>query len=243
MTPPPSNLDAPGRAPRVLVVDDEPGMRMTTSANFELEGFFVAEAESAEDALAKIASDEFDVVFTDIRMPGMTGIDLFRALRDAGNRVPVVLMTAFHDELPTRRALEDGVFTLLVKPFDMANAIRVVANAARGPVALIAAPGADAIASFLEDRGHAAARAETYAEAERRLRDEHVDVCVLDLDADGMDVAGLALQARGARPEMSLVGVADAPTSSRVSVDAIARRQPDLRDLVFTIARARSDPR
>lgn len=238
-----SLLEGSARALRVLVVDDEPGMRMTTAANFDLEGFIVGEAESAEDALSKIATDTYDVVFTDIRMPGMTGIDLFRALRERGNTVPVVLMTAFHDELPTRRALEDGVFTLLIKPFDMATAIRVVANAARGPVALIVAPGADAIASFLESRGHAAARAETHEEAERRLRDEEIDVCVLDLDADGMDVAGLALQARGARPGLSLVGVADTPHGARVRVDAIARRQPDLRDLVATIARARSAPR
>lgn len=239
----PRPLESAARALRVLVVDDEPGMRMTTAANFELEGFIVGEAESAEHALSKIALETYDVVFTDIRMPGMTGIDLFHVLRERGNRVPVVLMTGFHDELPTRRALEDGVFTLLIKPFDMATAVRVVANAARGPVALVVAPGADAIASFLESRGHAAVRADTHAEAERRMRDDGIDVCVLDLDVDSMDVAGLVVQVRGARPEVPLVGVADTPDGARIRVDAIARRQPDLRDLVATIARARSDPR
>lgn len=217
-------------------------MRMTTSANLELEGFDVVEAESAEDALAKLQDSTVDVVFTDIRMPGMTGIDLFRALRERGDKTPVVLMTAFHDELPTRRALEDGVFTLLVKPFDMGNAIRVVSNAARSPVALVVAPAADSIASHLEARGHAAARAETTGEAERLMGDRVVDVCVLDLDAASVDATSLVSHAKASRPDVALVGVSEAPATASARVDAIARKQADLRELVLTIARVRGEP-
>ncbi|MFO0618256.1 MAG: response regulator [Polyangiaceae bacterium] len=222
-------------------VDDEFGMRATTSANFELEGFVVAEAASGEEALARLGAEAFDVVLTDIRMPGITGIELFRALRARGDGTPVILMTAFHDDQPTRRALEDGAFTLLAKPFDMSTAFRVVANAARRPVGLATGPDADRIVSHLEQRGNAARRVDRVSSAEALLGSERVDVCVIDLDADGDEPDALIELAR--RRAVSVVGVAESLDARVARVDAVARKQAGPSDIVLAIARVRGAPR
>lgn len=214
---------------------------MTTSANLELQGFIVDEASSAEAALEKLMTTSFDVVFTDIRMPGMTGVELFRALRERGIGTPVVLMTAFHDELLTRRALEDGAFSLLVKPFDVETAIRVVANAARRPVVLVVSPVDDAIVSHLEERGHSTAHAATQEAAIEMVHDRGVDVCILDLDG-GLDAMSFAERVRARRPDVALVGVTQAPFASLSPIDTVARKQGDFRELMLAVARARSAP-
>ncbi|HUS67503.1 MAG TPA: response regulator, partial [Kofleriaceae bacterium] len=78
--------------PCVLLVDDEEGLRTTLAANLELDGFDVVEAADGIEALAHARRRAFDLVVTDIRMPGMNGVDLFRAIRGLHPRVPVVLM-------------------------------------------------------------------------------------------------------------------------------------------------------
>ena len=120
----------PGR--NILVVDDEPGMRAMVAANLEIEGFAVTEAESGDRALEAAKSNNFDLVLTDIRMPGMNGVELFRSLRQLGMQMPVVLMTGFAVEELVKGALEEGVFTVLAKPFDVGHAIRTVSSAVPG---------------------------------------------------------------------------------------------------------------
>src|SRR5687768_13491275 len=102
--------------PKILVVDDEASLRMTLSANLELEGFVVVEAESADEALKILAKEDFDLILSDIRMPGRSGIELVSELRNNGIDLPVVLMTAFTEEKNLDEATRNGVFTILTKP-------------------------------------------------------------------------------------------------------------------------------
>src|SRR5215471_5132373 len=98
---------------RILLVDDEQSLLLTLAANLELDGFDVTTAESGEHALKLFEREAFDLVLSDITMPGMSGIDLFRRVRSQRPECPVVLMTAFALEGMVRDAICEGVFTIL----------------------------------------------------------------------------------------------------------------------------------
>src|SRR5262245_30863059 len=79
---------------RILVVDDEPGMRAGLAEVLRRGGFEVELAATAEDARARLESSAVDLLVTDVRLPGRSGMDLLRDLRDAGIETPTIVITA-----------------------------------------------------------------------------------------------------------------------------------------------------
>jgi len=103
--------------PHLLVVDDEPAVRDALRRALELEGYRVELAEDGADALARIAAKEPDAVVLDILMPVVDGLTVARRLRDQGNAVPILMLTA-RDSVGDRVAgLDAGGDDYLVKPF------------------------------------------------------------------------------------------------------------------------------
>ncbi len=102
----------------VLVVDDEANIRELLARAIRREGHEVMEAESADAALAVMATHAADVVFTDIRMPGRDGRWLALELRKRHPTTAVVLATSVTDLEPSI-TLRFGVLSYLVKPFDL----------------------------------------------------------------------------------------------------------------------------
>src|SRR5512135_76386 len=83
-----------GRTPRLLIVDDELHVRESLSRWFIEDGYDVMAASSGKEALAELGRQAFDAVITDIRMPGMDGLDLQRRIRETNPDVAIVLITA-----------------------------------------------------------------------------------------------------------------------------------------------------
>ena len=84
-----------------------------TSLGYTVEGF-----PSPADFLASPLLTSTACLVTDVQMPGMTGIELYKHLVDVGHRIPTILVTAYPDELTRNRALKDGVVCYLSKPVD-----------------------------------------------------------------------------------------------------------------------------
>lgn len=101
---------------RVLVVDDEPSVREAFSRELTRLGCVFALAETAEDALARARRDPFDIVFCDIVLPGMNGMDFLRELAKHEPRPLVVIMTAYPSQALTEHAGDYGAFLVLGKP-------------------------------------------------------------------------------------------------------------------------------
>jgi len=106
------------RTAQILVVDDDRAMREMLASLFKERGVWVEEASSARAALESAADHEFDVVLSDIRMPGMSGIDLVGQLRRLRPSAPVVLMTAFGTIDSAVEAMRAGAFDYITKPFE-----------------------------------------------------------------------------------------------------------------------------
>ena len=102
---------------RILVVDAEPAFRQAISRALTLEGYRVEEAEGGAEALARLADDGVDAIVLDVSMPAPDGLEVSRRLRDAGDRTPVLMLTA-RDAIDDRVAgLDAGADDYLVKPF------------------------------------------------------------------------------------------------------------------------------
>jgi DNA-binding NtrC family response regulator len=103
----------------ILVVDDDARIRETLSRVLTKGRAAVRAVDSAEAALASFGAPQPDLVISDVRMPGMTGIELLRLLKERAPGVDVVLMTAY-DDLPTAAAaMREGAADFLVKPLDL----------------------------------------------------------------------------------------------------------------------------
>ncbi|AKF07484.1 response regulator transcription factor [Sandaracinus amylolyticus] len=120
---------------RVLVVDDDPELLDLVVRALERDGHRVQGARSCADARSALSAGGADVIVLDVELPDGTGVALCRALRDEGERVPILLLTA-HGEVPQRVAgLDAGADDFVAKPFAVAELrARVRALGRRGPV-------------------------------------------------------------------------------------------------------------
>jgi DNA-binding NtrC family response regulator len=104
---------------RVLVVDDDASIRESFAYHLGRSGYQVVGAEGAEQALALLADADPGVVITDIRMPGMDGLELLRRLRAAAPEIDVLVITAHEDMQSASAAMREGAYDYLVKPVDL----------------------------------------------------------------------------------------------------------------------------
>ena len=116
---------------RVLLVDDEPAIVRSFSRLLRAEGHDVASAESGAAALQLIATEPFDAIVSDVSMPGMTGIELLKAIRGLEPDVPVILMSGNPTLASALEAIEYGALRYLTKPIDLKALETVVSRAVR----------------------------------------------------------------------------------------------------------------
>lgn len=125
--------------PHILVVDDDTRLRELLRKYLTEQGFRVTVASSAADARAKLASLEFDLIVLDIMMPGESGLELTRSLRET-SQVPILLLTAMGEAEDRIAGLERGADDYLPKPFEpreLSLRIRtILRRAAPEPVAI-----------------------------------------------------------------------------------------------------------
>src|SRR4029079_7879736 len=113
----------------ILLVDDDPDLLKLISLRLTSAGYRVRTAESGETALAAIAVRRPAVVVTDLRMPGIDGLQLFDAINRQHSGLPVLILTA-HGTIPDAvSATQRGVFSYLTKPFDSQELLQKVASA------------------------------------------------------------------------------------------------------------------
>lgn len=112
----------------VLVVDDEGANRYSVSKTLQKVGYAVSEAASGEEALDVMKRQPFDVVLTDIRMPGIDGIELLRRIREQSPEIIVILMTAYATLGNAVEALRLGAHDYLIKPSSSADIRQSVAR-------------------------------------------------------------------------------------------------------------------
>jgi len=115
--------------PSVWIVDDDRGVRLVLGAALREAGFVPREFGSAEDALAALADETPALLYTDVRMPGISGLKLLERVALHEPRFPVIVMSAFTDIASTAAAYRHGAFDYLPKPFDLDQAVAAATRA------------------------------------------------------------------------------------------------------------------
>jgi two-component system response regulator PilR (NtrC family) len=114
---------------RILVVDDEQSMREFLEIFFRREGFDVVTTGDVDSALLAIESDDFDVVISDVKMPGRTGLDLLQAVNETSPETIVIMITAFASTETAIAAMKQGAYDYVTKPFKV-DELRLVVEKA-----------------------------------------------------------------------------------------------------------------
>src|SRR5206468_374557 len=101
----------------LLIADDDPGLRESLERTLTREGYRVVLASDGRAALERVQAGGIDLIVTDLRMPGLTGLDLLRAAKAIMPDVDVILLTAFGTVEEAVKAMKDGAYDFLTKPF------------------------------------------------------------------------------------------------------------------------------
>jgi FixJ family two-component response regulator len=123
--------------PLVAIVDDDESIRNATRDLLRAAGFSTATFADAESFLGSASRAGTDCVIADIRMPGMSGVELYQTLVASGDGIPTVIITAHPEELTQSRALEAGITCYLSKPFapdDLLECVHEALAKSRGSI-------------------------------------------------------------------------------------------------------------
>ena len=117
------------RSENVWIVDDDRSIRWVLEKALQQEGMATQSFDSADSVLARLARQQPDVIISDIRMPGLSGLDMLSQIREQYPRLPVIIMTAHSDLDSAVASYQGGAFEYLPKPFDVDDAVSLVKRA------------------------------------------------------------------------------------------------------------------
>lgn len=113
----------------ILVIDDDESVLESICAILEISGYQVAGVLGGEEGLASFQKGNFDLITTDLEMPGMSGFDVARAIKEVDANIPVIMVSGSADEIAPEKLQENGVDHVLAKPFRPAELRRVISKA------------------------------------------------------------------------------------------------------------------
>ena len=189
---------------RVWLVDDDASIRWVLERALRNGGMMPRAFDAAEPALVALRSDAPDVLVTDIRMPGQSGLELLKRIRETRPTLPVIVMTAFADLGNAVSAYESGAFEYLPKPFDIDQAVDLVRRAARS----LNAPSGETNSAprIPELLGRAAAMQQVFR-AIGRLSRSSVTVLITGESGTGKELVARALHEHSPRASKPFIAL------------------------------------
>ena len=211
---------------RALVVDDDRSMVRTLSDILQMNGWEVRPEYSGTTAVQAAVQEPFDVVLMDVRMPGLDGVDAFKAMKRARPDIKVVLMTAYAAPDRLADAERDGVVRVMSKPVNIPELFEILSEKLNSdcPVLVI---DHDAIflktlSEVLRLKGYEVESAENLAHATQLITTRHPRAILLHLDAGADDIRNAVSTVHHANPETAIILYSGNPRTR----DALERTIP-----------------
>ena len=113
----------------ILVIEDKESMAQMLMQTLEAAGYKVETAMSAEDGIQKLNNAKIDLVLTDLKLPGKSGMDVLTASKEKNSLTPVIVMTAFGTIETAVKAVKEGAYDFLTKPFDPDHLLLLIERA------------------------------------------------------------------------------------------------------------------
>ncbi len=190
----------------VWIIDDDKSIRWVIEKSLSREGIAYKSFVSAQDGLDALADDEEtpQVVISDIRMPGASGLDFMQALRAKLPATPIIIMTAYSDLESAVAAFQGGAFEYLPKPFDVDHAVELIRRAI--DESLHEAPADEVTAAAPEILGSAPTMQEVFR-AIGRLSQSHATVMITGESGTGKELVAQALHRHSPRAGKPFIAI------------------------------------
>ena len=178
---------------KILIVDDNEDYAESMADLLESRGYASSIANSGLQALDLIKENDFDLTFMDVKMPGMNGVETFKAILEIKPKAKVVMMTAYSVETLLEEARLSGVKGVLHKPLNMDEVFQLMENL-QNRIILLVDDDPDFtgnVAEILEAQGYKVEAALTGDDAIRRIIDNGISMMLIDLrlpELDGLEV-------------------------------------------------------
>ena len=188
----------------VWIVDDDRSIRWVIEKALSREGIAFNSFSSAQDALDALSADAPEVLVSDIRMPGLSGLELLQAVKQRHPAVPVIVMTAYSDLDSAVSAFQGGAYEYLPKPFDVDQAVELIRRAldeSRREAQAVEPP-----AAAPEILGHAPAMQEVFR-AIGRLSQSSATVLITGESGTGKELVARALHRHSARAAKPFIAI------------------------------------
>ena len=190
---------------KIWIIDDDDSIRWVLQKALETAGLEVTSFSSADGVLDKLIHDEPNAIISDIRMPGMDGLDLLAQLSQSWPHIPVIIMTAHTDLDSAVSAYQGGAFEYLTKPFDIDDAIEI-ANKACARKQQDMEAKTTATFDTPEIIGEAPAMQEVFR-AIGRLSKSHINVLITGESGTGKELVALSLHKHSPRTDQPFIAL------------------------------------
>ena len=193
----------------ILVVDDIRSMRVTLGGILEDKGHNVVMVENGYQAIEAVKKTLFDVIFIDIKMPGINGVQTFREIKRIDRKAVVIMMTAYSVEDLLKEALEEGAYATVYKPFDVDKIIAIIEEVLHEKTLILVVDDKfsdrETLKTILEDKGYRVATAKDGTEAIEMVKSKHYDIIFLDVILPGMDGVETFERVKRIDPEVTVI--------------------------------------
>ncbi|MEM6702679.1 MAG: sigma-54 dependent transcriptional regulator [Acidobacteriota bacterium] len=193
--------------PRILIVDDEPGLREFMVDALETEGYEVSSAESGETGLLELRRRAYNLLITDLKMPGLTGLELLRQAREEQPELEVLVLTAHGTVETAVEAMRAGAFDYLQKPIESPEALRTVVARALERRSLLDLKARQDRESHLPQLSYGDPKMEAVIKAIRKVAPTDATVLLEGESGTGKELAAQTLHAQSARRDGPFVAL------------------------------------
>ena len=172
---------------KILVVDDEDSLRISLASILELEGYEVKMAANGFEAIDIAKQENFDILFSDIRMQGMTGTEAFKTIKQLQPSIVGVMMTAYALNDLIVEALNHGAYACLSKPFEIEAILATIKDITTRPFAVVIDNQPDLNLKFLkslQNCGLNVAHSQADLEKVKYMFEHKPDILILDIDSN-----------------------------------------------------------
>ena len=197
---------------KILVVDDEDSLRISLASILELEGYCVKTAEDGYKAIELAKQEDFDIVFSDIRMPGISGTETFKEIKKIKPDTIGVMMTAYALNDLIVDALSSGAFACLSKPFEIDTILATIKDITTRPFAVVIDKEANVNKNFLDSLkncGLNVVSSEIDSQKINFLFKHKPDILIINMESDNDKVMSVLKNLKdlfGSIPKTLLVG-------------------------------------
>ncbi len=199
-----------GERPRIMIVDDERSMREFLAIMLGKSGYRVDTVASGEEAVARIGQDMFDLVITDLSMPGLDGLGVLKRVKDVSPTTAVILITAYATTESAVEAMKLGAFDYVIKPFKVDELKIIIKNALEKRRLLdenrLLRRELATRYGFANLVGRSPAMLDVY-DLIRKVQDTHTNVLITGESGTGKELVARAIHYNGNRKDFPFVAV------------------------------------